>query len=200
MHRLLLLRHGETEWSRSHRHTGRTDLPLTALGEDQARAVGRAIAGRAFALVLTSPLRRAAHSAELAGLAAVPEPDLVEWDYGAYEGRLTREIEAERTGWNIWLDGVPQGESPADVAARADRVLARVRPALEEGDVCLVGHAHMLRMVTARYLGLPSTGGALMRLGTGTLSELGQEHGRPVLLLWNAPAAAVQQTVTAPAF
>ena len=200
MHRLLLLRHGETEWSRAHRHTGRTDLPLTGTGEEQARAVGRAVAGRSFALVLTSPLQRAARTAALAGLLAEPEPALMEWDYGAYEGRLTRDLEAQRPGWSIWVDGAEGGESPAQVGARADRVLARVRPALESGDVCLVGHGHMLRVLAARHLGLPAGGGALLRLGTGTLSELGFEHGRPVVMLWNAPAAVVEATLRAPAF
>ena len=203
MPRVLLLRHGETEWSRAHRHTGRTDLPLTGHGEDQAEAVGAAIAGRSFALVLASPLRRAARTAVLAGLRAEPEPDLVEWDYGAYEGRTTRDIEAERPGWSIWADGADGGESPADVGARADRVLTRVREALGSGDVCLVGHGHLLRVLAARYLGLPPSGGALLRLGTGTLCELGLEHGRPVLLLWNAPAAAVAaagEPVQAPAY
>lgn len=199
MSRLLLLRHGETEWSRTSKHTGRTDIPLTAYGEEQARAVGAALQGRRFELVLTSPLIRATRTAELAGLDAGAEPDLMEWDYGAYEGRLTKEIARESPGWNIWVDGVPAGESPDEVGRRCDRVLARIGPALARGDVCLIGHAHLLRVLTARYLGLPASGGALLRLGTGTLSELGLEHERPVILLWNAPAVAVEGSLAGPA-
>ena len=200
MSRLLLLRHGETEWSRAHRHTGRTDLPLTPYGEQQAREVGAALRGRDFAMVLSSPLQRASTTARLAGLDAELEPALMEWDYGAYEGRLTADIEAERPGWSIWAEGAPDGERPEDVGGRADRALARVAPVLEHGDVCLVGHGHALRVLAARYLGLPAGGGALLRLGTGTLSELGEEHRRPVVLLWNAPASASSPPLAGPKY
>jgi broad specificity phosphatase PhoE len=191
MHALLLLRHGETEWSRSHKHTGRADIPLTARGEDQARALGAAIAGRQFVSVWSSPLSRARRTAELAGLAPRTEPDLQEWDYGTYEGKLTADLERERPGWNLWIDGAAGGEAPAEVGARADRVLARIAADLEQGDVAVVAHGHLLRVLTARYLGLPAGAGAHFQLGTGTLCELGREHGRPVVSLWNAPASAV---------
>lgn len=201
MSRLLLLRHGETEWSRTHRHTGRTDLPLTPYGEEQARVVGAALRGRVFAAVLSSPLQRAAATARLAGLDPTVVQDLMEWDYGDYEGRLTADIERERPGWNIWTHGAPGGESPDAVGQRADRVLVRAVPLLASGggDVAVVGHAHALRVLTARYLGLPACGGSLLRLGTGTVSELGEEHGRPVVLLWNAPASALAGPVAGPA-
>nr|WP_203625043.1 histidine phosphatase family protein [Streptomyces sp. SID9913] len=193
---MLLARHGETEWSRSGRHTGRTDLPLTPHGEEQARSLAPLLAGRAFALVLTSPLERARRTAELAGLTgADPDPDLREWDYGAYEGVTTATIRAGRPDWDLWTDGVPPGpelpgESPAQVGARADRVLARVARALEEGDVLLVAHGHLLRVLTARRLGLSPAEGRLFRLETGALSRLSLEHGRPVIAEWNAAAPA----------
>ncbi|MEU3147572.1 MULTISPECIES: histidine phosphatase family protein [unclassified Streptomyces] len=188
---LLLARHGETEWSRSGRHTGRSDLPLTRDGEAQARALAPLLAGRSFALVLTSPLVRARRTAELAGLAhASPEPDLREWDYGGYEGVTTADIRRTRPGWDLWTDGVPPGpefpgESPGQVGARADRVLSRVAGALEAGDVMLVAHGHLLRVLTARRLGLPPADGRLFRLETGTLSRLSLEHGSPVVEEWN---------------
>ncbi|MFD8522161.1 histidine phosphatase family protein [Streptomyces capillispiralis] len=188
---LLLARHGETEWSRAGRHTGRTDLPLTPAGEAQAKSLAPLLAGRAFGLVLTSPLARARRTADLAGLTgAVPEPDLREWDYGAYEGITTAEIHRTRPGWDLWTDGVPPGtefagESPEQVGARADRVLSRLAGALEEGDVVLVAHGHLLRVLTARRLGLPPAAGRLFRLETGTLSRLSLEHGRPVVAEWN---------------
>ncbi|EFE65875.1 histidine phosphatase family protein [Streptomyces viridosporus] len=189
---LLLARHGETEWSRAGRHTGRTDLPLTPSGEAQAKSLVPLLAGRTFALVLTSPLLRARRTAELAGLAgAVPEADLREWDYGGYEGVTTADIRRTRPGWDLWTDGVPPGpdlpgESVEQVGERADRVLARVAGALDGGDVLLVAHGHLLRVLTARRLGLPPVEGRLFRLETGTLSRLSLEHGRPVIAEWNA--------------
>lgn len=163
---LLLVRHGETEWSVSGQHTSWTDLPLTQRGEEQAKSLAPLLAGRTFALALTSPLGRAVRTAELAGVyGAVADPDLHEWDYGAYEGITTVEIHRTRPDWFLWNDGVPPGpdgrpgESPAEVAERADRVLSRVGPALADGDVILVAHGHLLRVLTARRLGLsPRTG------------------------------------------
>jgi broad specificity phosphatase PhoE len=193
---LLLVRHGETEWTLSRQHTGLTDLPLTANGEDQARGLAPLIARRGIALALTSPLRRARRTAELAGLRhAEVEHDLHEWDYGGYEGLTTAEIRGVRPGWVLWTDGVAPGpadhpgESPQQVGARADRVLARIRPTLgdpDRGDVALVAHGHFLRVLTARQLGLPASAGALFRLDTGTVSILGTEHGRPVVTAWNS--------------
>ncbi|WP_017590025.1 histidine phosphatase family protein [Nocardiopsis ganjiahuensis] len=192
MGELVLVRHGQTEWSRARRHTGRTDLPLTEEGERQARALRPLLAERGFELVLASPLRRARHTAELAGLPGIVEhPDLVEWDYGAYEGITTAEIHRGRPGWNLWIDGVPPGppehpgESPDQVGVRADRVLADLASAREHGDVVLVAHSHLLRVLTARWLGLPASGGAMFRLDTGSLSTLGIEHDRPVITSWN---------------
>ncbi|CAM5714711.1 histidine phosphatase family protein [Streptomyces griseomycini] len=188
---LLLARHGETEWSRAGRHTGRTDLPLTRHGEEQARSLVPLLAGRTFALVLTSPLVRARRTAGLAGLTgAVPDADLREWDYGGYEGVTTADIHRTRPGWDLWTDGVPPGpglpgESPEQVGERADRVLARVAGALDEGDVMLVAHGHLLRVLTARRLGLSPAEGRLFRLETGTLNRLSLEHGRPVIAEWN---------------
>ncbi|WP_431871757.1 histidine phosphatase family protein [Nocardiopsis eucommiae] len=189
---LVLVRHGQTEWSRAGRHTGRTDLPLTEEGERQARSVRPLLADHRFELVLTSPLGRAVRTAALAGLGgARTHSDLVEWDYGAYEGITTREIHRERPDWNLWTDGVPPGsegfpgENPEQVGARADRVLHDLSSALERGDVALVAHSHLLRVLTARRLGLPPSGGALFRLDTGSVSTLGTEHGRPVLTSWN---------------
>ncbi|MGA5898425.1 histidine phosphatase family protein [Streptomyces venetus] len=192
---LLLVRHGETEWSRSGQHTSFTDLPLTPRGEEQARSLAPLLAGRDFALVLTSPLGRARRTAELAGLTgAGREADLHEWHYGAYEGVTTEEIHRTRPDWNLWTDGAPPGadgspgESPEEVGRRADRVLARVTAALPEGDVMLVAHGHFLRVLTARRLGLTAAEGRLFRLETGTVSRLSTEHGRPVIEEWNARA------------
>ncbi|MGW1957259.1 histidine phosphatase family protein [Streptomyces sp. NPDC001920] len=189
---LLLVRHGETEWSRSGRHTSWTDLPLTRDGEEQAKSLVRLLSGRTFSLALTSPLRRAVHTAELAGVAgAVPYPDLHEWDYGGYEGVTTDDIHRTRPGWSLWTDGVAPGpdghpgESPAEVGARADRVLSRVEAVLPGGDVILVAHGHFLRVVTARRLGLSPAEGRLFQLATGTVNRLSTEHGRPVIAEWN---------------
>lgn len=195
MSELLLVRHGETEWSRTGRHTGWTDVPLTERGRRQAAALRPALAGRRYGAVLTSPLARAVRTAELAGL---PDPktddDLREWDYGGYEGITTAEIHRSRPDWFLFDDGVAPGpaahpgETPAEVGARADRVLARIGPWLrdpEAGDVVLVAHAHFLRVLTARRLGLPPSAGALFRLDTGTVSRIGTEHDRPALVAWN---------------
>lgn len=188
---LVLLRHGQTEWSRDGRHTSRTDVPLTPVGEEQAAALVPAVAAFEFALVLSSPRQRATRTAELAGLQPELEDDLVEWDYGDYEGITTPEI-LERAGrWNMWQEPPPGGESSAEVGARIDRVLARARPVLErDQDVCLVAHGHSLRVVAARWLDLGPEHGAAFRIDTGTVCTLGEEHGRPVVLGWNVPAAA----------
>ncbi|MFF7965143.1 histidine phosphatase family protein [Streptomyces sp. NPDC007903] len=191
---LMLVRHGETEWSRSGQHTSWTDLPLTEHGEEQARSLTPLLAGRTFALTLTSPLGRARRTAELAGVTgAEPEPDLREWDYGGYEGITTVDIHRTRPDWDLWTDGaVPgpeghPGESPQQIGARVDRVLARVEKALDadNSDVLLVAHGHVLRVLTARRLGLPPGDGRLFQLATGTVSRLSTEHGRPVIAEWN---------------
>lgn len=194
---LLLVRHGETEWSVSGRHTSWTDLPLTQHGEEQAKSLAPLLSQRTYALALTSPLSRAIRTAELAGITGTTvEHDLHEWDYGAYEGITTVEIHRTRPHWDLWLHGVPPGpeghpgESPAEIGDRADRVLARVDAALSNrtGDVVLVAHAHFLRVLTARRLGLPPAEGRLFQLSTGTVSRLSTEHGRPVIAEWNTRA------------
>jgi probable phosphoglycerate mutase len=191
---VLLVRHGETEWSRAGRHTSRTDLPLTAQGEaDAARLRDRLAAlldGRSVTLALTSPLRRAVGTARLAGLDAAFQPDLAEWDYGRYEGLTTEEIQRERPGWTVWTGGCPGGETLEQVAARADRVIARVRAEADPGEgsdgvVVLVGHGHLLRVLAARWLGAPPEVGGWLALGAGSLSELGWEHDAPVVVRWN---------------
>jgi len=194
MGELILLRHGETEWSRAGRHTGRTDLPLTAAGETAATALAPALAAAAVRAAFTSPARRAVESAALAGLAGAKEdPDLREWDYGGYEGRTTAEIRAERPGWYLWRDGIipgdaaHPGETLAEVGARADAVLRRAAPLLADGDVVLVSHGHLLRVLTARWLRLEPGAGRLFQLKTATLSTLGTEHGEPVITSWNVP-------------
>ncbi|XTZ17433.1 histidine phosphatase family protein [Micromonospora echinospora] len=187
MGEFLLIRHGETAWSAARRHTSYTDLELTPDGERQAATLRDRLAGRHFAAVLASPRRRALRTAELAGLVVDDvEEDLTEWHYGAYEGRTTAEVRAERPDWVIWQDGCPDGESPAQVGARLDRVLARVTPLLDSGDVALVAHAHALRVLGARWIGLPPAGGGRLRLDTASVSVLGHEHGRQVVLSWNA--------------
>lgn len=187
MREIVLIRHGQTEWSATGRHTSYTDLDLTAEGEHQSTLLGAQLAGRAFAAVLCSPAKRARHTAELAGLTVTAtDDDLLEWNYGAYEGRTTIEIRHERPGWSVWHDDCPGGETADDVGARADRVLERARAMLPSGDVALVGHAHQLRVLTARWLGLAAQGGELFRLETGTVSVLGYERETPVLLRWNA--------------
>ena len=193
---LILLRHGETEWSLAGRHTGRTDIPLTPRGEAAAAALAPLLARRHIVAAFSSPAQRAARTAELAlgpGLVAKPDPDLWEWDYGGYEGLTTAQIQEQRPGWYLWRDGVipgdaeHPGETVEQVGERVDRVLGRVLPLLADGDVALVAHAHVLRILTARYLRLPPDDGRLFRLDTGTISTLGTEHGEPVILSWNVP-------------
>jgi len=186
---IIAIRHGQTEWSRSGRHTSVTDLPLLPEGEDQARALRTALDGRSFAAVWVSPRLRARRTAELAGLTASGiDDDLVEMDYGGYEGRTTADISAELgRSWSVWRDRGPAespGESPADVGVRVDRVLDRVRARLADGDVALVAHGHVLRILTARWLGLAPEDGALFALSAGSFGVLGHEHERPVLSAW----------------
>lgn len=186
MAELVLVRHGQTEWSRDGRHTGRTDVPLTAEGEADAAGLAPRLVGRSFALVLTSPLVRAARTAELAGLSAEQDEDLLEWDYGPEEGRTTEQARETRPGWTIWDDN-GLGEKLDEVATRQRRVLDRVRPVLEGGaDVCLVGHGHSLRVLAACWLGLSPAVGAQLVLAAGALCTLGYEHDTPALLSWNA--------------
>ena len=188
---LVLLRHGQTEWSRDGKHTGRTDIPLTPTGEEQARALRPVVQAFSFGQVLSSPAVRALRTAELAGLDPKPEPDLAEWDYGDYEGITTAQILQRDGSWNMWLDGAPGGEGAAEVGARLDRVLDRLRPTLESGaDACVVAHGHSLRVLAARWLGLDPAAGSAFRLDTGTVSTLGSEHDRPVITGWNVPARA----------
>jgi len=195
MSELVLVRHGETEWSASGHHTGVTDIPLTRAGELQVRQLRPLLDGRRLGLVLTSPNLRARRTAELLGWANHEvDPDLAEWDYGGYEGRTTAEISVELgRPWWIWTDPVPPGATPGEtidqIAQRADRVLARVAPLLSAGqDVALVGHGHHLRVLAARWLGLDPQAGALLALSAGSMSGLGYEHDRPVILYWNLSA------------
>lgn len=183
-----LARHGETAWTISRQHTGLTDLPLTERGERTARRLGERLKGSTFAKVLTSPLRRAARTCELAGFGAVAEVDqeLVEWDYGRYEGRRTDEIRVERPDWELFRDGCPGGESPKQVSERADRVVRRVR--VVTGDVLLFTSGHFMRVLATRWLGLePTVNCKFFMLSTASLSALGYEHdlSRPVIRLWN---------------
>ena len=181
---LWLVRHGATEWSTSGRHTGRTDVPLTAAGEEQARALGRLLGGRPFALVLSSPYQRALETCRRAGYGGAVEvtDDLREWDYGDDEGRTTVDIRKERPGWVVW-DGVPNGETVEEVGARVDRVIARA--AVVDGDVALFAHGHCLRILAARWLDLPPVDGRLLALDTAALSVLGYEHEQRVIRGWN---------------
>ena len=189
MRELWLIRHGETEWSRSGAHTGLTDLPLTAAGCEAATRLAAPLAAHAFALVLRSPLQRARETARLAGFPdAAIEPNLVEWNYCDYEGRSTPQIQVDRPGWNLWRDGVPHGETVEQVGARADAVIARALAA--DGDVALFAHGHVLRILTARWLGLPADGGRLFALGTATVSTLGYERDTRVITRWNLSLSA----------
>jgi probable phosphoglycerate mutase len=192
---IYLARHGETEWTVSGRHTGRTDLPLTAQGEVEAQRLGEQLQGLAFASVLTSPLRRVVQTCAAAGFgpAADVEPDLVEWDYGDYEGRTSADIHAERPGWQLFRDGCPGGESADQVAARADRVIRRVRSV--RGNVLLFSSGHLLRVFAARWLGLEPAAGRYFLLGTASLSAVGYEHdlSEPAIRLWDEDPHALRR-------
>jgi probable phosphoglycerate mutase len=183
--RIWLVRHGETEWSKSGQHTGRTDIPLTAMGEQQAQALGRNLAGHRFALVLTSPLGRARETCRLAGFGAVAEvsDDLLEWDYGIYEGRTTAAVRVEQPGWSIWTTSIPRGETVEQVGERTRRVIARAEAV--DGDVALFAHAHVLRILTACWIELPPIHGRNLMLGTASLSRLGYERQTRVIEVWN---------------
>ena len=194
MGELIMLRHGETEWSVAGQHTGRTDIPLTPHGEAAAKALEPLLSRRDIVAVFTSPARRAVTTAAFAGLPnAQPEPDLWEWDYGGYEGLTTPQIQETRPGWYLWRDGVipgdaaHPGETIEQVAQRTERVLARATPLLARGNVALVAHGHVLRVLTACYLRQPPAEGRLFRLDTGTVSTLGAEHAEPVITSWNVP-------------
>src|SRR5579885_2768711 len=182
-----LVRHGETEWSRSGAQTGRTDLPLTEAGREAARSLGRRLEPQRFVLVLTSPRQRARETCELAGFGAHAEvePNLAEWDYGDYEGKSTEQIRAQSPNWSIWTSGVPHGETIEQVASRAQRVIRRTAEA--QGDVVLFAHGHILRILTACWLGLPPDAGRFFALGTATVSKLGYERETRVITQWNAP-------------
>jgi broad specificity phosphatase PhoE len=182
---VVLVRHGETEWSRAGKHTGRTDIPLTERGRQEAQALAVELQGRRFALVLTSPLARAAETCRLARLGDVAEPreDLMEWDYGAYEGRETIDIRKDRPGWTLWHDGVPEGETIPQVQARVDRVIAELRSVA--GDAAVFAHGHLLRVLAARWLGLEPAAGRLFALDPATISILGYERETPVVRMWN---------------
>ncbi|MCI0686028.1 MAG: histidine phosphatase family protein [Sporichthyaceae bacterium] len=181
---VVLVRHGETEWSKTGQHTSRTDLPLTTTGEHQARQLGNLLAGRPFAPVLTSPLRRAWQTAELAGFGVAERvDDLRELDYGDYEGRTTAEIRQDVPGWTVWSGVLPGGETLADAAARADRVIERLRAS--QGPALVFGHGHMLRILAARWCGLPPEAGAQFALDPASISVLGYERTTPVIRSWN---------------
>lgn len=187
---LLICRHGETEWSRSGRHTGTTDVPLTPTGEVEARALRSLLAARPHppAHVLVSPRQRARETARLAGITdPTITDDLVEWDYGDYEGLTTADIRRDRPKWTIWNGDPPGGETADSVEQRADRLLRHISTLLADGDVLTVGHGHFSRVLAARYLGLPVSGGALLRLDPATLCVLGTEHESPTIVGWNIP-------------
>lgn len=186
--RLFLARHGDTDWTESRQHTGRTDLPLNERGEERARKLGARLQQFSFARVFTSPLRRASKTCELAGFGAVVEidPDLVEWDYGRFEGKLTRDILLERPGWELFRDGCPEGESPQEVATRADHFISAVRNIA--GDVLAFSSGHIIRMIAARWLGLPAGAGRMFFCRPASVGVLGFEHDsreEPIICLWN---------------
>lgn len=184
-----LVRHGETEWSATGRHTGLTDLPLTERGREAARDVAPVLHEHDFAAVFTSPLRRARETCDLAGLSGSAQvvDDLHEWEYGDYEGLTTAQIRESRPGWTVWRDGCPGGESAADVGVRADRVVTLVRDV--DGDVAVFAHGHFLRVLGARWCGLEPAAGAVLALDTATISRLGWEREQPVIRTWNAPVS-----------
>jgi probable phosphoglycerate mutase len=184
---IYLVRHGETEWSKSGRHTGRTDLALTPDGEEEARALRSRLPATGFDLVLTSPLQRAVRTAELAGFAATPDPDLMEWDYGDFEGLTSAAIRARQPAWELFRDGCPGGESVEQIAQRADRIAARLKAA--SGKVLVFSHAHLLRVLAARWIGQPVMFARGLLLSTASVSALGFGHDRidePAISLWNA--------------
>jgi probable phosphoglycerate mutase len=193
-HRVWLVRHGETEWSKSGQHTGRTDIPLTATGEQQGKALGRNLAGRQFALVLTSPLARARETCRLAGFdaAAQVSDDLLEWNYGIYEGRTTAAVRADQPGWSIWTTPIPQGETVEQVGERARRVIERADAVA--GDVALFAHAHFLRILAACWIGLPPIHGRNLTLDTASLSVLGYERETRVIQVWNQDCQLALET------
>lgn len=182
---VVLVRHGETEWSKDGRHTGSSDIPLTEHGREQARQLRPELEHWNFALVLSSPLQRAVDTCRLAGYSDRVQlrPDLVEWDYGSYDGKTSRQIDAERPGWSLWHDGGPGGERADDVGERVDRVIAEIRGV--DGNALLFAHGHVLRVLAARWLGQPPADGRLYALETGALSVLGYEHKDAVILRWN---------------
>lgn len=186
---LVLVRHAETEWTISGRHTGRTDIPLTARGREAAGSLAASLAGHGFALVLVSPSQRARETCELAGLGAQVSvnEDLLEWDYGDYDGMTSAEIEARRPGWSLWRDGCPGGETAADVGARADYAIAAALPS--PGPVAIFAHGHLLRVLGARWAGLPPEQGARLGLSPGAICLLGHEHGRRIVRRWNQVSA-----------
>ena len=185
--RTILIRHGETEWSISGQHTGTTDIPLTEKGRELARRLAPLLAKATFSAVMTSPLGRARETCELAGVGGIAEvvPDLAEWNYGEYEGLTTEQISAAAPGWMLFRDGCPGGESPADITARVDRVIERVRGI--QGDVVLFAHGHLFRVFAARWIGLPPIAGSHFLLDTATVSVLTRYRGVPAIRRWNAP-------------
>jgi probable phosphoglycerate mutase len=197
---IYLARHGETAWSLAGRHTGRTDLPLTERGEGNARALGYRLVGRIFDRVWTSPLRRASRTCQLAGFAAMAEvdPDLVEWNYGEFEGLRTAEIRSKRPAWDLFRDGCPDGESPGEVGARADRVFERIHAV--EGNILLFSSGHFLRVLAMRWLGLEPAFGRFVMLDPASISVLGHENcaTQPIIQVWNDTAHLTTQPVTNP--
>jgi probable phosphoglycerate mutase len=188
MGEIVVVRHGQTEWSAAGRHTSTTDMELTAAGEKAAQALSRTLTHRAFVAVVSSPRQRARRTATLAGLIVTDvDTDVVEWDYGEYEGRTTPEIRADVPSWDLWVDGCPGGETPQQVTDRLDRFLAKLRPMLALGDVAVVSHGHASRGLAARWLEQPIAFGAHLTLGTATVSILDHEHETPSLRQWNAP-------------
>ena len=190
MSEVVLVRHGETEWTKTGQHTGTTDIDLTPVGRAQAERLGSVLDAWSFASTLTSPLRRAADTCRLAGHAGADvREDLAEWSYGAYEGRTTALIRAERPGWSLWRDGAPGGETPEQIADRVDRIIAEVRST--RGNVALFAHGHLLRVLAARWVGLPAACGALLALHPASVSVLGHERETAVIVSWNLDYASI---------